>query len=144
MFASTPRTPMVPFKLASQPGAAIVNCHGSLSVMLGGAVSFGYSSNVPALREEMNADAAPANKKNRSFMCRVLSNDVLIGKITLQRSSAIFRYILRPVYWTLGPYQAPFRRSQAKLRAVGRSQFRNSMSFDLFPSNRCCGSSGRG
>ena len=84
---------MVPFKLASQPGAAIVNCHGSLSVMLGGAVSFGYSSNVPALREEMNADAAPANKKNRSFMCRVLSNDVLIGKITLQRSSAIFRYI---------------------------------------------------
>jgi len=83
MFAFTPRTPMVPSMLGIKPGTAIVNCHGSLWVMLGGAVSFGCSSIVPAAKEPMNADAAPANKKDRTFMCRVLNNPVLIGKAIL-------------------------------------------------------------
>src|SRR5215475_937432 len=80
MFAFTPRTPIVPSMLGIKPGTAMVNCHGSLWVIVGGAVSLGCSSSVPAATEPMNADAAPANKKNRSFMCRVLNNAVLIGK----------------------------------------------------------------
>src|SRR5215475_7513675 len=55
----TPRTPMVPSMLGIKPGTAIVNCHGSLWVMLGGAVSFGCRSNVPAAKEPMVAEAAP-------------------------------------------------------------------------------------
>src|SRR5207249_5390729 len=41
--ASTPRTPIVPFVLASQPGIAIVRCHGSLCVIVGGGASFDVS-----------------------------------------------------------------------------------------------------
>jgi hypothetical protein len=58
--------------LASQPGAAIVNCHGSLSVIVGGAVSFGASSIEPAPTWPMIANSAPARKNNFILMKRFL------------------------------------------------------------------------
>src|SRR5882724_8108549 len=62
--ALTPRTPIVPSMLASQPGDAIVNCHGSLSVIDGGAPSFGASSTVPAVALPTAASSALAKKNN--------------------------------------------------------------------------------
>src|SRR6266550_5838928 len=62
--ALTPRTPIVPSMPAIQPGAAIVNCHGSLCVIVGGTLSFGWSSSVPAWRGPNSANTAAA-KKNR-------------------------------------------------------------------------------
>src|SRR5439155_6571258 len=70
--ALTPRTPIVPFMLASQPGAAIVNCHGSLCVIVGGAVSFGCSSNEPALIRPTIANSAPVKKSSFALMGRIL------------------------------------------------------------------------
>jgi hypothetical protein len=72
MFALTPRTPIVPLTLDSQPGAAMVNCHGSLSVIDGGAVSFGASSIEPAPTRPMIANTAPARKSNLILMARFL------------------------------------------------------------------------
>src|SRR5262249_62430973 len=73
MFAFTPRTPIVPLMLGIKPGTARVNCHGSLSVMLGGAVSFGCNSKDPARAgAAVSAAAAEMNKSNLIFMCRVL------------------------------------------------------------------------
>src|SRR6266480_403123 len=72
--ALTPRIPIVPFRLASQPGAAIVNCHGSLSVIDGGAASFGASSIEPAPTLPMIANTAPARKKNLILMWPILSS----------------------------------------------------------------------
>src|SRR5438093_5287157 len=65
--ALIPRIPIVPSKLASQPGAAIVNCHGSLCVIVGGAASFGGSSSVPAFALPTAANTAPENKSNLIF-----------------------------------------------------------------------------
>src|SRR5205823_12566068 len=70
--ALTPRTPIVPFMLASQPGTAIVNCHGSLCVIVGGATSFGASSIEPASTRPMIAKTAPARKNNLILMSRFL------------------------------------------------------------------------
>jgi hypothetical protein len=78
MSALTPRTPIVPSNPAIQPGAAIVNCHGSLCVIDGGAVSFGCSSTVPALRGPSSANAAPANNSNLIIMYGLSVADVLI------------------------------------------------------------------
>jgi hypothetical protein len=58
--------------LAIQPGAAIVNCHGSLSVIDGGAVSFDASSSEPAPTRPMIANIAPARKNNFILMSRFL------------------------------------------------------------------------
>src|SRR5881398_13441 len=71
MSASTPRIPIVPFVLASQPGTAIVKCHGSLSVIDGGAVSFGASSIEPAPTRPMIANTAAARKNNFILMSRL-------------------------------------------------------------------------
>src|SRR6266487_691902 len=65
--ALTPRTPIVPSRLANQPGAAMVKCHGSLSVIDGGAVSLGWSSIVPATRRPATTNAATA--KQSGFIC---------------------------------------------------------------------------
>jgi hypothetical protein len=72
MFALTPRTPIVPFMLASQPGAAIVNCHGSLCVIVRGAVSLGASSREPARRGATVANVAAAKNNNLNLMRRFL------------------------------------------------------------------------
>ena len=58
--------------LGSQPGTAIVNCHGSLCVIDGGAVSFGASSIEPAPTRPMIANSAPARKNNFILMKRFL------------------------------------------------------------------------
>ena len=58
-----PADPDCPFMLASQPGTAIVNCHGSLSVIDGGAVSFGASSIEPAPTRPMIANSCAREKK---------------------------------------------------------------------------------
>ena len=59
---------MVPFVLGSQPGIAMVNCHGSLYVIDGGAVSFGASSIEPARRKPTTANVAPAKNNNLNLM----------------------------------------------------------------------------
>ena len=68
IFASTPRTPIVPFVLGSQPGIAIVNCQGALSVIDGGAVSLGASSIEPARIALTTATVAPAKNSNFNLM----------------------------------------------------------------------------
>src|SRR4029077_3657574 len=116
-----PRTPIVPFMLASQPGAAIVNCHGSLSVIVGAAVSFGASSSEPAPTRPMIANTAPARKSNFILMSRLYCprrpnprkiNCPLFGYVSLVSVflvrfvatdlSAIVRCLAQCVYRTLG------------------------------------------
>jgi len=55
--------------LASQPGAAIVNCHGSLCEIVGGAVSFGCNSSVPAAKQPATPNIA-AEKENNFTLTR--------------------------------------------------------------------------
>jgi hypothetical protein len=75
----------VPFVLASQPGIAMVNCHGSLSVIDGGAVSFGASSTEPAPARPISANTAAAKKSNRILMRPILcSPTVETNKILLR------------------------------------------------------------
>src|SRR4029077_20396730 len=65
------RTPIVPFMLDSQPGTAMVNCHGSLSVTDRGAVSFGASTSEPAPTRPLIASTAPARTNNFILMSRL-------------------------------------------------------------------------
>src|SRR5207247_8710348 len=69
--ALCPLIPIVPSMPAIQPGAAMVNCHGSLSVIDGGAVSFGASSIEPPPTRPLIANTAPARKDNFILMSRV-------------------------------------------------------------------------
>src|SRR5438093_13736784 len=69
--ALCPFIPIVPSMPAIQPGAAMVNCHGSLSVIGGGAVSFGASSIEPAPTRPMIANTAAVRQDNFILMSRL-------------------------------------------------------------------------
>src|SRR2546423_5773232 len=66
-----PCSPMSPETKASQPGNPILNCQGSLSVIVGGgATSFDSSSNGPAATPPTAANSAPAKKDNFILIAR--------------------------------------------------------------------------
>src|SRR5947207_6833668 len=119
--ALTPRIPIVPSNPASQPGAAIVNCQGSLSVIDGGAVSLGASSSDPATTGPTTASSAPVKRENLMLMARFYcprrSNPrkiscPLVGYVSLVSVflvlfvgadlGTIMRCLVRWVYRTLG------------------------------------------
>src|SRR5205809_6981475 len=89
--ALTPRIPIVPFRLASQPGAAIVNCQGSLSVIDGGATSFGVYGSDPAKRSGAERTAAAPAKKNHFSLMEhdfiVVDAEIREKKLVINQSS---------------------------------------------------------
>src|SRR5262249_52283655 len=102
MFAFTPRTPIVPLMLGINPGTAIVNCHGSLCVTFGGAVSFGASSREPARTGAASATAAEMNKTNLIFMCRVLTYEGFNGERGVAVIAADFEATPATRLWDFG------------------------------------------
>src|SRR6266513_3445111 len=122
--ALCPLIPIVPSMPAIQPGAAIVKCQGSLSVIVGCVVSFGASSIEPASTLPTAANSVRVKRENLVLMTRFYCpkrpnlrkiSCPLVGYVSLVSVflvlfvgadlGTIMRCLVRWVYRTLGLQQ---------------------------------------